>query len=461
LEPLLRARVLACPTLPTLPAVALEVLELCRREDDDLEAIGRAVQRDPAIAAKLLRLANSASVATRGKVATLARAIAIVGTNATVTTALSFSLVRSRRRGDAGGFDHGQFWRRAVFCGLAGRAVAELTGLDPEETFLAALLQDIGALALSEVFTSEYGQVWLAAEGDHEALANLERDALGIDHREAGDLLAERWNLPPELREAITRSHDTAEVRGHEVSEAVMLSGPLADVWIGPASAGRLDESVAAAERRFGANAPMVRAALARMALAVPEASADFEVDLGSPELAEAVLARARAVRAARGDGAEAPPPGASTAPDGARTARDAFSYALAHHHALAMLVARPLGRTSPGDAAQLLCSTLRRTDVVGPWGGLVLGLLFDPNAGALPSIAARVAGRAGEAGLTLTLAHVELRGGAPYPDADAFLAAGLAALDAAGPPSAGGPGVDPASGGTLSLGFPSVGRPC
>ncbi|MFO0583850.1 MAG: HDOD domain-containing protein [Anaeromyxobacter sp.] len=430
MEPLLRARLLACPTLPTLPAVALEVLELCERDDDDLDAIGRAVQRDPAIAAKLLRLANSASVATRGKVTTLGRAIAIVGTNATVTTALSFALVRARRDGEYGRFDHGRFWRRAIFCGLAGRALAELTGLDPEETFLAALLQDLGALALAELFADGYGRVWAAAEDDHALLPAAERAALGVDHLEAGELLAGLWNLPAGLQEAIRHSHGAPEVAGRDLGEAVRLSGPLADVWVGPASPGRLEAAVAAAERRFGATAPMVRAALARMALAVPEAAADFELDLGGPELAGAILKRARAARAARG-AVEDVAPGALTTPDGARTAREAFDYARTHGHPLGLLVTRPRGGTGAGEVSGLLRGALRRTDVVGPWDGLVLAVVFEPAEGALPSVADRVLALAGDAGLDLAVGMAELREGLPFSGADAFLAAAVADLDA------------------------------
>ena len=120
-----------------------------------MDAIAQAIARDPATTAKLLRLANSASFAGRGRVGTLSRAIALVGTQATMTTALSFSLVRARRRSDEHGFDHPGFWRRSLFSAIAGRILGELHGLDLEESFLACLLQDFGMLALDAVFPGE------------------------------------------------------------------------------------------------------------------------------------------------------------------------------------------------------------------------------------------------------------------------------------------------------------------
>ena len=58
---------------------------------------------------------------------------------------------------------------------------------------MACLLQDLGMLALAEVFPSDYGQVCLAAGAEHEALPALEAELLGVDHVQVGGLLARRW----------------------------------------------------------------------------------------------------------------------------------------------------------------------------------------------------------------------------------------------------------------------------
>ena len=66
----LERRILACPTLPTLPAVVLQIMRLCHSEEVDLWKIADALRSDPALTARVLRAANSASVAARGKVGT-------------------------------------------------------------------------------------------------------------------------------------------------------------------------------------------------------------------------------------------------------------------------------------------------------------------------------------------------------------------------------------------------------
>jgi HD-like signal output (HDOD) protein len=430
MQPLLEARLLACPDLPSLPAIALRVLELCRDGEEDLSALACVIEPDPAIASKLLRLANSASLATRGRIATLSRAIAIVGTHATVSTVLSFSLVRGRRSLDATGFDHSRFWRRAVFCGIAARALGEIIGADREESFLSGLLQDLGILALARVFPAEYGQVWAATGGDHARAAALEREAFGFDHVDAGVVLARHWNLPDALCAAIAESHGPA---GHgapsRLAEIALLSGPLAEVWTGPARGEELAHAVAAAEARFGPTADRVAAALAQMALAVPEAATDFDIDLGGRELADAVEAQARALLRRRGLAAPGSRPAVLRLPSAERGLGEAFTHARVHDTALAAVLVAPIAPDAPVDVVELVASCLRGTDAVGMRGEAALGLLFGPGPSGADAVVARVRARALATGARLAIGWVELRPGDGCPSPAALLDAADRAL--------------------------------
>jgi HD-like signal output (HDOD) protein len=293
-------RILACPSLPTLPAVALQVLQACRRTEVDLSVIASVVARDPAISARLLRRANSASLATRRSVASLTHAVALLGTSATLAITLSFSLVGGRRRQPSATFDHPGFWRRALFSGLAGRALGPVVKQDLDEVFVACLLQDLGMLALNEVFPDDHGAVCQAAAGDHTELAAAEAAALGVDHAQVGALLARQWSLPSRLEEAIALSHyhpePPAGSPGLRLSDAVYLSGPLADLWIATGPPGARRTALLDAAGRIGLPAGSVAAALRHMAASVPEAASDFDIDLGGPDQVEAILREAQLV---------------------------------------------------------------------------------------------------------------------------------------------------------------------
>jgi HD-like signal output (HDOD) protein len=291
-------RILGCPSLPTLPAVALQVLQACRRVEVDLSVIAAVVARDPAISARLLRRANSASLATRRSVASLTHAVALLGTSATLAITLSFSLVDGRRRQPSGTFDHPAFWRRALFSGLAGRALGPVVKHDQDEVFVACLLQDLGMLALNEVYQGQHGAVCRAAAGDHDALAAAEASAFGVDHAQVGALLARTWSLPSRLEEAIALSHHRPMTPPPELglSDAVYLSGPLADLWISTGPPGARRTALLEAAEQAGLPAGGVATALRHMAASVPEAASDFDIDLGGPDQVEAILQEAQLV---------------------------------------------------------------------------------------------------------------------------------------------------------------------
>lgn len=406
-------RIAACPTLPTLPAVALQILRLCREADVDLWKIADAVSTDAALAARVLRAANSASQAARGKVTTITRAVALLGSNAIVSVSLSFALLRARRNDRASGFDRAVFWKRSVFSALGARAMAEVTApiVDPEEAFIAALLQDLGMLALAEVFEREYGQLFSDAGGDHDALAALERQAWGGDHAVASAMLARSWSLPLALELPIASSHepapgDPASVEGR-LARCVALSGRVADVWVAPAGPDTR-RALELARERLGLSPSALEAILARMAMAVPETSADFEIDLGGVGRVDEVLAEARRLLEDRGLAPVRCEQGAAHLGRDPLSAplQGAFAYARARGApvALVVVVRDPGDRLRAGPLGPLLQPLLRRIDLLEELDDRVLVLLPDTELPGAQVVAARLLERARAGGAA---AHV------------------------------------------------------
>jgi HD-like signal output (HDOD) protein len=302
MDPTLEKRILACPNLPSLPAAALELLQLCRGDAVDLRKVADLLAKDPALAARALRAANSALTGW-GEVRQLTRAVTLLGSKTVVSLALTFSLVRSRRRGSgSGGFDHEAFWRRALYSAIAARALAERWRVDPEEAFLAGLLQDLGVLAMAEVFRHEYGDAWTRSEGQHARLCAAERARTGITHVEVGHLLARSWRLPAALQEATLHSHQlppAAEPRPLRLAECAFLAGLIADIWIDPHPADAVQGALEAARGELAMSRDSFSQVLARVATLIPEVEADLEVSLATEERVEEVMAQARAALAA------------------------------------------------------------------------------------------------------------------------------------------------------------------
>ncbi len=121
----LEQRLKAQVDFPSPPQVATEIIALARDPDIEMAKVATAVGRDPAMTAKILRIANSAFYAQRRPSQNLRQALVIIGLNAALTLALSFSLVSSMRALRATGIDYSRFWRRALLAATAARAFSE------------------------------------------------------------------------------------------------------------------------------------------------------------------------------------------------------------------------------------------------------------------------------------------------------------------------------------------------
>jgi two-component system cell cycle response regulator len=230
-------RVKSCPNLPSMPAIAVEVLELTKDDTVDISQIAGLVSRDPAMAAKILKTANSSFYGCSQRVATMSQALMILGLNSVKTLVLGFSLVNNLSRGQAKGFDHRAYWKRSIYAATAARALAPRAGVaELEEAFLAALLADVGVLVLDLTVGEAYGATTVRA-ASHEDLPAVEAADLGGTHAEVGGLIAEKWRLPALLAGPIAHHHDRdlsdiADPVVRRLTAAVHLAGRVADVFV-------------------------------------------------------------------------------------------------------------------------------------------------------------------------------------------------------------------------------------
>src|SRR4051794_32914603 len=178
--PALRERLETCSSLPSLPAVALQVLRLCQRDNLDLAQNAKVITNDPALSAKMLRLVSSPTYGLGQQVRTVSHALELLGVNAVRTLALSFSLVSDLRKTRHAGINLSAYWKRSVLSAVAARELAVGAGMAQvkEEAFLAGLLQDIGELALARVTPDKYAPLCARAGDDHVVLQVLETSEL-------------------------------------------------------------------------------------------------------------------------------------------------------------------------------------------------------------------------------------------------------------------------------------------
>jgi len=186
------AKLQSCTSLPSPPKVALRIIEAVKNLEIDIDDIVRILTLDPALSAKILRLANSALYSHEKKVVTLQKAILLIGLNGILSLALTFSLVNSLRRKQDIGLDHRKFWRRALISGSSGLALAKACDRsDQEKLFMASFIQDIGMLVLDQVDPSLYAHPNVDQMSHRKAIAH-EREHFGADHATVGSWLLQK-----------------------------------------------------------------------------------------------------------------------------------------------------------------------------------------------------------------------------------------------------------------------------
>jgi diguanylate cyclase (GGDEF)-like protein len=279
--------------------LALKVLELCQKEDLDLNEIASVIGKDPALAANLLHMANSPVSGLKRPARTVSHALALLGINTVRTLALSFSLAADLKK-PGEGVQHG-VWKRSILAAISAREIARVVESRlAEEAFLAALLQDIGALALAQIEPKICAANWEKAKGDHSLLIDLERDTLGADHAEITQWLLVRWKLPDIFIDAAGTSHITygqqdARDDTAQIEKIVRLSGWIADIWIRDEAAPAIETARVRAQSILGLGEERLGPILKEIADAMTgEVAKLFEVDVGSPDEIQSILEQAK-----------------------------------------------------------------------------------------------------------------------------------------------------------------------
>ncbi len=211
---LARDRILSTITaLPPLPAVALRVMQVAQDPRSSAAQLALVVSADPALSARMLRVANSAAYRRSREVTSVQEALVVLGfvqaRNIAISTAITGAYpadsLHALFRIDA-------FWRHSL--AVAFRA-SDLAGqakrLDVPSAFTAGVLHNIGRMAMFHADPAGLDQAIAEAIRSERSIEEVERELLGYDHAELGGLLAEQWNLPADIAAAISQHHQQAE----------------------------------------------------------------------------------------------------------------------------------------------------------------------------------------------------------------------------------------------------------
>ncbi len=207
--------------IPSLPDVVVEVLRLVADKGAEIQQFEDLLKNDGPLVAKMLRVVNSPFYAVASPVRTIGQAVMVLGFRSLRSLVLAASTGNYMER-DYRCYGYGPkgMWLHSVAVAAASRTIAKELRKHPdtrEEVFVAGLLHDIGKLLLAPYLIEEGVTLDLGYDS-----AEQEREAIGIDHQEAGALVAEKWGLSPLVQHAISKHHSEDIDAAHRESWAIV-----------------------------------------------------------------------------------------------------------------------------------------------------------------------------------------------------------------------------------------------
>ncbi|UCD36083.1 MAG: HDOD domain-containing protein [Nitrospiraceae bacterium] len=209
--------------LPTLPVIAQEILSSVNDDRASVAKIEKVVGTDPAIAARILSVANSAFFGSRVKSTSLGSAIMRIGFNSVKNIALGISLMTVLQDGNGKKASrYKRIFNHSVTTGFVARLLARRLKLEfAEDIMMQGMLHDLGYLVLNKYLAEPYADVLDYFDG-HGDLLDAEGQVLGFTHAEMGEWIALQWNLPRTIADS-TRCHHAPSQAKRNVKRTAVI----------------------------------------------------------------------------------------------------------------------------------------------------------------------------------------------------------------------------------------------
>jgi putative nucleotidyltransferase with HDIG domain len=191
--------------LPTIPVVAMKVLQLIENESTTSEDLAKVVSSDPAVAARVLKISNSTFFGCKRQINTLSHAIMMLGYNTLKSLVMAASVKQVYK---TYGLTEKMLWEHSFGAGLAARIIASTTQLaNDEEAFLGGLFHDIGKTIMNNIDSNQFQMVMQKCYNEDISFQDAEQQFYPYSHADVGGLVIQKWNFPDMLMKAVLEHH--------------------------------------------------------------------------------------------------------------------------------------------------------------------------------------------------------------------------------------------------------------
>ncbi|MDG2129231.1 MAG: HDOD domain-containing protein [Fuerstiella sp.] len=294
-------KLLASDQVPSLPEVAVRIIQIAQEEDPDTQELIAAIRTDPAIAGRVLKFANSALFGLRTRASSIDAAVPMLGMTLVRTLVLGFSLAEQSNPSASLKPWYRRLWKETLFQASAAEYMGEQnTASDAPTWFLGGLLQDIGQLAMLSVYEDQYVTNVLDVDSSSSRVGR-EVDHFGFSHADVSAALCRRWNLEDSLADAIASHHllvPDSEMDGSDLRVGLTAAACCSEYM--DAVTDRLSVARTDVERflieAFNILPCDIYQVLAEIDVRTLELAGCFSLDVGKLPPRERILARAQSV---------------------------------------------------------------------------------------------------------------------------------------------------------------------
>lgn len=218
----------ALEKLPPFSPVATRLIQILSKEDVVIDQVSKFISAEPVFAARILQLANSPLFALRREVKTISHAVVLVGLER--VKAMTLMRAMADFLAPVAKVEAARLcWRHTVAGAILAEKLARACRMEPDVAYTAALLRDIGRLALLVKHPQEYSNLLAVTEENSFDLLTAERDLFDIDHCQAGCWILERLPLPRDLSDIVARHHEPPDGGAFQMVHLVRIADLMAD----------------------------------------------------------------------------------------------------------------------------------------------------------------------------------------------------------------------------------------
>ncbi len=270
-------------TLPSLPAIAMRIIQEVKKDNSSITELASIISVDPALTAKILKVANSSFYALPYKVESIEKAVNILGIAALKNIALSFVIVKGFKRNAVDDFNYEHYWKRSITAAVSAEMIASKLGMTREDTFVTPLLMDIGVFVMYLSRPDDYLGVINKKKISRLKTYEAEREVFGFDHMEVGSEILKEWGLPEDIYLPIAYHHkkDSCPPEISNIVEILSLADISSSIYHGNKSIEKFGELKSALQDKLKISEEEVYEFTDSIAEKTVEILRTFEMDPG------------------------------------------------------------------------------------------------------------------------------------------------------------------------------------